>query len=695
MACEIKNGKYFAPNGKESNLYKELKTIVGEEKAKDLFVLAYSPTFQKAVVNPLLQEKRSKIPALKEGVSFTFTDVNKIKTLHIHEGKKKVGRIQLVDYKDGYKIKSVLVNENKKGEGFGKALYVGAIRKAFIEGKKIYSDLYRTEEADRIWQSLEKEGLTDGKVISPFTDAFDSNDEIKAEKVIEFARKTNEIKTPLSNVEQVEVGKYMQEFESSVDYLNALEKAFYTNGLFSPTTKSLKPLYSSYEIENILSSPELMGKIKETIEKLKNTEEFFQPTMQETTTLDEVGIVGKLKTEEIFTEPEFTISVIDENGQNIVDNPIILETAVKVVDNPKIVSAINALNNAHPNVDTTKLEAKTIKWLQDYGYDFPTLPKAILSPLQAFIQSPTTTNTKNLVDAYREVFNEPEQVRQFPHKQTDKDLVYLETNKSEQQLFDELSLVQTDVENVYHKIEKVDFQELKNYLNNQNISEVDAYKEYYGYKSPQKTIKEIVNLPLENFDYLTDEFIADFNIEIIKNKENSFFNKFKITERGIELKNESPLIISELKAHILDGVKYAKEIQEYSLISKHLPNLSAEEFEVLDEKYLARLQAVNNPSSLKTPTTTERLTDTQIAVKNETEEFINVNNSVYELQTKEADKSIYKRIETNTNLNYFTTPQIVEDYLKPLKVSKPTLASYNSTKKLYKTEELEDNFSCI
>lgn len=142
-------------------------------------------------------------------------------------------------------------------------------------------------------------------------------------------------------------------------------------------------------------------------------------------------------------------------------------------------------------------------------------------------------------------------------------------------------------------------------------------------------------------------------------------------------------------------MKYAKEIQEYSLISKHLPNLSAEEFEVLDEKYLARLQAVNNPSSLKTPTITERLTDTQIAVKNETEEFINVNNSVYELQTKEADKSIYKRIETNTNLNYFTTPQIVEDYLKPLKVSKPTLASYNSTKKLYKTEELEDNFSCI
>ena len=67
MACEIKNGKYFAPNGKESNLYKELKTIVGEEKAKDLFVLAplWVVAFTVIIVLTLVGRKKSMCVAAK------------------------------------------------------------------------------------------------------------------------------------------------------------------------------------------------------------------------------------------------------------------------------------------------------------------------------------------------------------------------------------------------------------------------------------------------------------------------------------------------------------------------------------------------------------------------------------------------------------------------------------------------------
>ncbi len=42
MSCQIKNGKFYAPNGKESILHKELEKQVGEARAKDMFVLAYT-----------------------------------------------------------------------------------------------------------------------------------------------------------------------------------------------------------------------------------------------------------------------------------------------------------------------------------------------------------------------------------------------------------------------------------------------------------------------------------------------------------------------------------------------------------------------------------------------------------------------------------------------------------------------------
>jgi hypothetical protein len=42
MSCQIKNGKYYAPNGKPSTLHKQLLGKVSQEQADDLFVLAYS-----------------------------------------------------------------------------------------------------------------------------------------------------------------------------------------------------------------------------------------------------------------------------------------------------------------------------------------------------------------------------------------------------------------------------------------------------------------------------------------------------------------------------------------------------------------------------------------------------------------------------------------------------------------------------
>ena len=52
--CTIKDGKYFAPNGEESLLYKNLRENMSEDEANDLFVLSKTPSFQENVVTPLI-----------------------------------------------------------------------------------------------------------------------------------------------------------------------------------------------------------------------------------------------------------------------------------------------------------------------------------------------------------------------------------------------------------------------------------------------------------------------------------------------------------------------------------------------------------------------------------------------------------------------------------------------------------------
>ena len=58
MSCTIKNGKYFAPNGEESILYKDLESKLGSAQASDLFVLAYTDGLEDNTLNLFLHQKK-------------------------------------------------------------------------------------------------------------------------------------------------------------------------------------------------------------------------------------------------------------------------------------------------------------------------------------------------------------------------------------------------------------------------------------------------------------------------------------------------------------------------------------------------------------------------------------------------------------------------------------------------------------
>ena len=102
MSCQIKNGEYFAPNGNESILFKELKDKVGEAQAQDLFVLAYSNEFKRSEVQPIVNSYKNNIlsklnsitPKTKD-LQYKIVKTGGFETIQAFSGKKKVGHIKM------------------------------------------------------------------------------------------------------------------------------------------------------------------------------------------------------------------------------------------------------------------------------------------------------------------------------------------------------------------------------------------------------------------------------------------------------------------------------------------------------------------------------------------------------------------------------------------------------------------------
>jgi len=720
MACQIKNGKFYATNGKESILHKELEKQVGEVRAKDMFVLAYTKSFQDKVVNSLINSYKEKVKELlpiKENLSFRETNENKIKTLHLYDGNTKIGRIQTENYKDGLKIKSVLVNDNVKGKGYGTALYNKLITDSIESGISVYSDLYRTYEADRVWQSLKNKGLTDGKVVKALPKEFDLNGEISANEVLRY----NENQEPLKEkLKPTEIADIKQSINKDVeDLYETIREAFYKGNVFSPTKQSLQNsgIYSQYEIENILSDINLQASIYSTIQSLKQEEnpisieeygkeEFHKKTL-------ELNSLGKFKTnnplleeqkyieenagaefieDEIIPLGEYTkIPVINEQG-NPIETELLYENAVKIVDNPSIIEAVKTVINAHPSVETENLENEVVQKLKNYGIDATTLSREDYPTLLKYIEDPTEKNTKDLEDVLG--FERKNQEKVVKIKDKNRSYVYLETNKSEQQLFDEFSLIQTSQENVYHKINKVenivDFVKKRDKIDGY-LSEIQAYKKYFEYENPQFKEQKISTEFTDDFDYLTTSFIADFSAEKMKNP-NEFNNLFKITEKGIELISKDPITLETIKAHIEEGVDFGDEIQQYSLISKNMPNL-------IDNKQPVnkRVQALNNPKLIpQVSGKFTRVNQDVLVTVNDTRPFIKDGNSVFEMQEKAGNLNFYNRVEVKEDLNYndFSPQEMKQIDTAEYKFLQIKDEVVPKIKKLYKKEELLDNFEC-
>lgn len=191
--------------------------------------------------------------------------------------------------------------------------------------------------------------------------------------------------------------------------------------------------------------------------------------------------------------------------------------------------------------------------------------------------------------------------------------------------------------------------ELDDFKNAENAEAVMLYKMYFNVQSEEavNVVKQLENFT-GNYDYLTTEYVADFNIEILKEKaKNSakyknFYSNFDINERGIYLKENSNLSKVEL---------YADEnLRNYSLLSKQMPDLTTEtEFET------SRYFDIENAQKYKGQL--YRLNDNEIVLKNQSSQFIKVGEKKFENIENYGNLSHYIALEENKNPINIKTPK--------------------------------------
>lgn len=344
-----------------------------------------------------------------------------------------------------------------------------------------------------------------------------------------------------------------------------------------------------------------------------------------------------------------------------------------------------------------------------------------------------------------------------------RNLVVVDTIKTEQELFDSNGLIKANTEGVYHRVNRLQdveqlydyvtdlvqfnpnvidkkalypsaytaqgnfsYQRATNLANREDIrqdiiryvqqqpfsQELTLYKIAFGHpmtfptdpKSIAVEYNKIENTQ-EDYEYLTQGFIADFAREYLqeKLKDSEVFNKvlkhFGFNERGIILKDTD--LYSKQEIRLLtptEGV--LSKIRDYSFISKdtELNSLFTTEKDltapVIPQEFQRQFY-INNPKQLVKKTLQYELTEDgeYLAVQNLQDNYINIEESIWEKAKVHKNLTVYQRLPQNDN-PYFNNYNIqvnintdvpVEQFNELVQV----IENVTNIEKLYTKKELE------
>lgn len=333
-------------------------------------------------------------------------------------------------------------------------------------------------------------------------------EEPSKQSVIKYVIEENKTEEKLTKEQLVD----LQDFSN----FNAqkLQDAFYDkNGFFIVSESKLvkSGLYNEYEASSIARDTQLQNKIKDSIERLKNTpqEELnIEEVEVDRSVIGEFNSFGKLvalnpflaekeneKQADTFIEVD---SVIRQ--KNVTETEITLQQTAKQTENNKVVGLLNlSLETLQNNEGATREVLNEIEddliedsidviGLKDQPIDESLID--YLNTLNTFIEEPSTENTKLFAEKSDEYFKRD----LTPKKETvvgeeGKEYVKLNTELSEEEVYNQQGLIKVD-DNTYLKTAKEDLATL--------YENVRTYKEKYP---KDKTLEEYVQEQIANYSF--------------------------------------------------------------------------------------------------------------------------------------------------------------------------------------------------
>lgn len=591
-------------------------------------------------------------------------------------------------------------------------------------------------------------------------------EEPSSKNVVRYVAQQNESKENLTQEQIIE----LQDFDK-VDK-QKLVSAFYDDfGLFYTDVKKLvkSGMYSQYEAQTINSDINLQRQIKSSLERLKNSD----VTPQESVEIKrerslEVNSFGKLKAinpQTVYENIKETLVGIKDRNEfdakleelgylNVNYNQIfedlkqykkaevfievqgqirqksktqtelILPLVAKQTDNIKIEELLNfKLDFLQRNQNTTvellrEIEQELInEGIDVRGLSDKTIDENLIDFLNVtnnFIQSPTKENT-SIFATISDIFFERDLSPQTKaiKGQENKDYVQLDTNLSEEQIYEQAGLIKSGIDNIWIKTAKENLEELYNNLrtytekypkdktleeyvqeqipimdgfnNAENAEAVYLYKMYFDIQEKEQVVeKQDIKNFKGDYEYLTNGFVSDFYIDMLKGQHKDF----SVNERGIYLLNNDSQTISNLK------LTASEDLKQYSLISKQLPDLTEEYSENVFIN--ARVDALNNPQTIKKFTgQLFKLNENEVIIKGSTEEFLKIGDEIYESVAKQSNLNHFIKLESNNSDYNIINSEIsesnikLEDY-KYLETSPDTFISAKN----YKTNKSLTEFNC-
>jgi len=457
----------------------------------------------------------------------------------------------------------------------------------------------------------------------------------------------------------------------------------------------------------------------------------FQMSVNRDTLFQEMQ---RYKIAEVYTEVDGEI-----RPENNTETEQILPLVVKLSNNKSLFLGLDTLTSLDLDILQDN-EVQTRQVLSDLennligeGLDVIGLKdKAIdqemqlfLVPLFKFLSAPNKENTKEFSEVYDKYFEKDiaPKIEKIKSDKTDRVFVKLKTNLSEEDVYKQQGLIKAG-EDLWIKTAKEDLQTLYNNLrtyvekypkditleeyvsknlpvdfnNVENAEAVVLYKMYFD------VINDVINDAVNDasnftgdYQYLTNEYISDFHIAHLKEKQKNsplyknFYSNFGVNKDGIYLVNNDNITLEKVKIYADENLK------NYSLLSKQMPNLKeAGEIENRRDK------VINNPnlvSSFEGQIYT-LANDTEIIAKNTTEEFIKINKNIYEKVDNIGDLSLYLQINTNVgsynqvNVEQPTTETDLSFYQYLNESPGKFTDASQYLKKTEKNKITEENFNC-